>query len=53
MKTTLSTKIGLPNNYHIGQQISVSAAISIRRRFIQAMGIQHPSGLWCYPTPNK
>ncbi|WP_323860545.1 DNA-3-methyladenine glycosylase family protein [Xenorhabdus szentirmaii] len=34
----------------IGQQISVSAAISIRRRFIQAIGIQHSSGLLCYPT---
>ncbi|PHM49139.1 base-excision DNA repair protein [Xenorhabdus miraniensis] len=34
----------------IGQQISVSAAISIRRRFIQAIGIQHSSGLLCHPT---
>lgn len=32
-----------------GQQISVSAAISIRRRFIQLAGIQHSSGLYCYP----
>lgn len=37
----------------IGQQISVSAAISIRRRFILAMGIQHSSGLWCHPTPAR
>ncbi|MDX7990697.1 DNA-3-methyladenine glycosylase 2 [Xenorhabdus sp. Reich] len=34
----------------IGQQISLSAAISIRRRFIQAIGIQHSSGLLCHPT---
>lgn len=32
-----------------GQQISVSAAVSIRRRFIQLAGIQHSSGLYCYP----
>ncbi|NHB59990.1 DNA-3-methyladenine glycosylase 2 [Photorhabdus sp. RW14-46] len=37
----------------IGQQISVSAAISIRRRFIQAMGVQHSSGLWCFPTARQ
>ncbi|WP_244149837.1 DNA-3-methyladenine glycosylase family protein [Xenorhabdus thuongxuanensis] len=34
----------------IGQQISLSAAISIRRRFIQAVGLQHSSGLLCYPN---
>ncbi|BES73579.1 DNA-3-methyladenine glycosylase [Marinobacter nanhaiticus D15-8W] len=33
----------------IGQQISVGAAVSIRRRFIQAVGRQHSSGLWCFP----
>ncbi|MGP4843392.1 DNA-3-methyladenine glycosylase 2 [Marinobacter sp. 1Y8] len=33
----------------IGQQISVSAAVSIRRRLIQMAGIQHSSGLWCHP----
>ncbi len=33
----------------IGQQISVHAAIAIRRRFIQAVGIQHASGIWCFP----
>lgn len=32
-----------------GQQISVTAAISIRRKFIQLAGMQHSSGLWCYP----
>ncbi|MCC8422775.1 DNA-3-methyladenine glycosylase family protein [Photorhabdus thracensis] len=37
----------------IGQQISVSAAISIRRRFIQAIGVQHSYGLWCFPTPRQ
>ncbi len=34
----------------MGQQISVSAAISIRRRFIQAIGVKHTSGLMCHPT---
>ncbi|WP_306309256.1 DNA-3-methyladenine glycosylase family protein [Xenorhabdus anantnagensis] len=34
----------------IGQQISLSAAISIRRRFIQAVGIPHSSGLLCHPN---
>ncbi|MGY6277959.1 DNA-3-methyladenine glycosylase family protein [Methylomonas sp. MgM2] len=33
----------------IGQQISVSAAISIRRKFIRLVGLQHSSGLYCYP----
>lgn len=33
----------------LGQQISVQAAISIRRRFIQAVGRCHHSGLWCHP----
>jgi DNA-3-methyladenine glycosylase II len=36
----------------IGQQISLSAAISIRRRFIQATAVLHSSGLWCYPDAN-
>ncbi|PHM38254.1 DNA-3-methyladenine glycosylase family protein [Xenorhabdus innexi] len=34
----------------IGQQISVSAAVSIRRRFIQTVGVKHTSGLMCHPT---
>jgi len=33
----------------IGQQISLNAALSIRRKFIQLAGQQHSSGLWCYP----
>lgn len=33
----------------IGQQISVAAAVSIRRRFIQAAGRRHSSGLHCLP----
>lgn len=32
-----------------GQQISLAAAISIRRKFIQLIGLQHSSGLYCYP----
>lgn len=32
-----------------GQQISVAAAISIRRKFIQLIGLQHSGGLYCYP----
>lgn len=34
----------------IGQQISVKAAVSIRRKFIQTFGVQHSSGLFCYPN---
>lgn len=34
----------------IGQQISVRAAVSIRRKFIQQAGLQHSSGIWCYPS---
>lgn len=33
----------------IGQQISVSAAVSVRRKLIQHTGLQHSSGIWCYP----
>lgn len=36
-----------------GQQISVSAAVSIRRRFIQQLGTLHSSGLRCHPSPSQ
>lgn len=32
-----------------GQQISIAAAIAIRRRLIQTVGVRHSGGLWCYP----
>lgn len=32
-----------------GQQISVSAAVSVRRNLIRAAGLRHSSGLWCFP----
>lgn len=32
-----------------GQQISVSAALSLRRKLIQTAGIRHSSGLHCHP----
>lgn len=32
-----------------GQQISVAAAVSIRRRLIQAAGLRHSGGLFCAP----
>lgn len=32
-----------------GQQISVSAAVSLRRKLITRVGIQHSSGIFCYP----
>ncbi|MFD2177938.1 DNA-3-methyladenine glycosylase family protein [Veronia pacifica] len=35
----------------IGQQISVEAAVSIRRRLILVADKRHSSGLWCYPDP--
>lgn len=37
----------------IGQQISVTAALNIRRRFIQLTGLQHSCGLWCYPDAQR
>lgn len=33
----------------IGQQISLGAATSLRRKLIQRVGIQHSSGIYCYP----
>jgi DNA-3-methyladenine glycosylase II len=32
-----------------GQQISVSAALSVRRKLIMLAGLKHSSGLYCYP----
>lgn len=32
-----------------GQQISVRAALSLRRRLIEAAGLRHSGGLLCYP----
>jgi DNA-3-methyladenine glycosylase II len=37
----------------IGQQISVLAAVSVRRKFIQHAGLLHSSGIWCYPNPEQ
>lgn len=37
----------------IGQQISVHAAVSVRRKFIQYAGLRHSSGIWCYPNPEQ
>lgn len=36
-----------------GQQISVRAALSLRRKFIQAAGLRHSGGLWCYPDAGR
>ncbi len=36
-----------------GQQISVSAAVSLRRRLIQAAGVSHSGGLACYPDAGR
>ena len=33
----------------MGQQISVSFALTLRRAFIRVVGVRHSSGLWCYP----
>jgi DNA-3-methyladenine glycosylase II len=37
----------------IGQQISLSAAISIRRRLIETVGVHHSSGLACFPDADR
>jgi len=36
-----------------GQQISVSAALSLRRKLIRATDIRHANGLLCYPSPHQ
>jgi DNA-3-methyladenine glycosylase II len=36
-----------------GQQISVSAAVSVRRKLIQAVGLRHSGGLWCFPEARQ
>lgn len=36
-----------------GQQISVMAAVSLRRKLIIAAGMQHSSGLFCYPEARQ
>lgn len=36
-----------------GQQISVDAALSVRRKFIQAAGLRHSGGLFCYPDARR
>lgn len=36
-----------------GQQVSVSAALSVRRRFIEALGQSLPCGLLCYPDAQQ
>ncbi len=33
----------------IGQQITVTAAVSIRARLIRQVGVRHSGGLWCFP----
>ena len=37
----------------IGQQISLAAAISVRRRLIRAAGARHSSGLACFPDADR
>jgi len=37
----------------IGQQISVAAAVSVRRKFILGAGLTHSSGLRCYPEAGQ
>lgn len=37
----------------IGQQISLAAAISVRRRLIETIGVRHSSGLACFPDADR
>lgn len=37
----------------LGQQISVAAALSLRRKLIQITNIQLPCGLYCYPAAEQ
>lgn len=36
-----------------GQQISVSAAVSLRRRLIETVGLRHSCGLYCHPDAEQ
>lgn len=36
-----------------GQQISVGAAVSLRRKLILAAGLRHSGGLLCHPDPRR
>lgn len=36
-----------------GQQISVHAAVSLRRKLILAAGVRHANGLFCYPDAQR
>lgn len=36
-----------------GQQISLGAAVSLRRKLVQAAGVRHASGLMCYPDAER
>lgn len=37
----------------MGQQISVAAALALRRRVILAADLRHPSGLYCHPQAGE
>lgn len=37
----------------IGQQISVGAAVSMRRKLIHSVGLRHAGGLLCYPRAEE
>lgn len=37
----------------MGQQVSVHAAVAMRRKLIQQLGQQHAYGLYCYPNPQQ
>ncbi len=37
----------------IGQQINLTFAIALRRTFILQAGLQHSSGVWCYPEAKQ
>lgn len=36
-----------------GQQISLGAAVSLRRKLILTAGVRHPCGLMCYPDADR
>jgi DNA-3-methyladenine glycosylase II len=36
-----------------GQQISVGAAVALRRKLIETAGVRHSSGLFCYPEAGR
>ena len=47
--TTMATPFEALSWAIVSQQVSIKAARSLRKRFVEAVGIRHDTGLFCYP----